>query len=233
MRLSREEKLRFLRALEEDEEFRLAVAGAIGFREILEELRELRRKSIEQDKRLETIGKKLLEHDKRFEVIERKLLEHDKRFEAIEKKLLEHDEKFRAIMEEIRRIWEEIADIKRRLSHVEDNLGALSESVYAKFFLDMVVYEASATGDRIERWERNARIDDADIDLLITTRRRVYVVEVKVKPRHQDVGALLAKAELVARHYRGREVVPVLSGTRIGREVAEYAASKGVMVVQW
>jgi hypothetical protein len=42
MTLSREEKLRFLRALEEDGEFRLAVAGLLGLREVLEELRRLR-----------------------------------------------------------------------------------------------------------------------------------------------------------------------------------------------
>ena len=81
-------KRKVLKLIEEDEEFRLAIAGAIGLREILEELKWLRRKS--------------LEHDKRFEAIERKLLEHDRRFEAIERKLLEHDEKFRTIMEEIK-----------------------------------------------------------------------------------------------------------------------------------
>ena len=42
MALSSEERRRFLRALEEDEEFRLAVAGLLGFREILEALREVR-----------------------------------------------------------------------------------------------------------------------------------------------------------------------------------------------
>ncbi len=193
----------------------------------------IERKLLEHDKRLEAIERKLLEHDKRFEVIERKLLEHDKRFEAIERKLLEHDEKFRSIIEEVRKIWEEIRGLNRRVSRLEDTLGALSESVYAKFFLDSVIYELTARGERLERWERNARIDGEDIDLLIVAERTVYVVEVKVKPKHGDVGALLAKAEVVARHYPGRRVVPVLTGARIGREVAEYAAGKGVRVAAW
>ncbi len=109
--LSVDEKKRFLRALEEDEEFRYAVAGKLGILEVLkrldrieEELRKLWMKSLEHDKRFKAIEKKLLEHDKRFEeinkrfeAIEKKLLEHDKRLEAIEKKLLEHDKRFEAI----------------------------------------------------------------------------------------------------------------------------------------
>jgi hypothetical protein len=42
--LSPEEKRRFLKALETDEEFRLAVAGLLGLGEILRELRDLRRR---------------------------------------------------------------------------------------------------------------------------------------------------------------------------------------------
>jgi len=40
--LTPEEKRRFLKALEEDEEFRMAVAGTIGLGGILEELKRLR-----------------------------------------------------------------------------------------------------------------------------------------------------------------------------------------------
>ncbi|BES81695.1 hypothetical protein [Pyrodictium abyssi] len=223
-------KQRFLELLKRDEEFRLAVAGLIGLREILEELRRLREDS---NKRFEALERKLLEHDKRFE-------EASKRFEAIERKLLEHDEKFRAVIEEIKKIWEEIEKIwrelremNRRVSRVEDLLGALSESVYAKFFMDTVLYELAGRGERLEHWERNARVDGEDIDLLLVAERTVYVVEVKVQPRHSDVAALLAKAELVARRYPGKRVVPVLTGTRVGREVAEYAQSKGVVVAAW
>ncbi len=196
---------RILKLIEEDEEFRLAVAGAVGLRELLEELRWLKRKS----------------------------LEHDKRFEAIEKKLLEHDRRFEAILEEVKKIWETLSEHNRRIARVEDGIGALAESMYSKFLLDAVLYELMARGERLEYWERNARMDDEDVDLLIVAEKSVYVVEVKVKPKHSDVGALLAKAELVERKYPGKRVVPVLTGARIGREVAEHAAAKGVRVIAW
>ncbi|BES81021.1 hypothetical protein [Pyrodictium abyssi] len=254
MSLSAEEKQRFLRALEEDKEFRLAVAGLIGLREVLEELRWLRRKSLEHDKRFEAIErkllehdkrfealeKKLLEHDKRFEALERKLLEHDKRFEAIERKLLEHDEKFRAILEEIRRIWEriegierELREMNRRLSSLEPTLGALTESSYSRFVWDELREEIVGRGERLLQRHRNARLDGEDIDLLLVTDRTVYVVEVKVKPRHSDVAALLAKAELAARHHPGKRVVPILAGAIIGTELEDYALQKGVKVYSY
>ena len=259
--LSEEEKRRFLRALEEDEEFRLAVAGLIGLREILEELRLLRRKSLEHDKRFEALERKLLEHDKRFEVLERKLLEHDKRFEAIERKLLEHDrrfeaierkllehdrrleaierkllehdEKFREVVEEIRQIWRELREVNRRLSSLELAVGALTESSYSRFVWEELREEIVGRGERLLQRRRNARLDGEDVDLLIVTDKTVYVVEVKVKPKHSDVAALLAKAELAAKRYPGKRVVPVLAGAMIGAEVEDYAREKGVKVYSY
>ncbi|BES81836.1 hypothetical protein [Pyrodictium abyssi] len=185
--LSDEElKQRLLRLLEEDEEFRPAVAGLVGLREILEELRWLRRKS----------------------------LEHDKRFEAIEEKLSEHDGK--------------LDEINKRLSNVEMSPGALTESLYARMIWEDLREEIRETGEKILHRQRNARLDGENIDLLLVTDRAVYVVEAKLKPKIGDVGALLAKAELAAKHYPDkRRIAPVLAGAMIGAEVAAYAARKG------
>jgi len=69
--LTREEKLRFLRALEEDAEFRYAVAGAIGLLSVLEELRKLREnfnRFVEiEERRWEGHTKILGEHTRRLE----------------------------------------------------------------------------------------------------------------------------------------------------------------------
>ncbi len=233
-----------LELIKTDEEFRLTIAGAIGLQNILEELRriheDIRRlwlKSLEHDKRFEEINKrfeaierKLLEHDKRFEeinkrfeAIERKLLEHDKRFEeinkrfeAIEKKLLEHDKKF--------------DELNRRVSRIELELGALAESFYSRALLEDIREEARARGEKILSWKRNARVDESDIDLLIESDRSIYVVEVKVKPKHEDVGVLLAKADVVKEKYPDKNVVAILAGAMIGREVEEYARRKNILV---
>ena len=69
--------------------------------------------------------------------------------------------------------------------------------------------------------------------MLVVTSERVYVVEVKVKPGWEDVGILLAKADIVADRYPSLSVVPILAGALISRRVEEYAVSKGVKVYKY
>ncbi len=244
-------KREVLRLLEEDEEFRLAVAAKLGLLEILRELREYGRRFDEilerMDRREEYIRRiwaKLEEHDRKFnEILEelrghrKKLEDHDRKFEAIlvelrehRKRLEEHDKKFNVILEEIRRIWTKLEEHDKRLSRIEMGLGALAESFYCKALWDDLKEELASRGERILRRRRNARIDGVDIDLLVETDKSIYVVEVKVKPGHPDVGALVAKADLVRSRYPGRRVVAILAGALIGREVEEYARSRGVEV---
>ncbi|MEL9991521.1 MAG: hypothetical protein QXP98_06960 [Thermoproteus sp.] len=100
MGLSVEEKKRFLKALEEDEEFRLAVAGLLGLREVLEEIRKLRedfnRYIAESEKRWE-------ENEKRWEENERRWQENEKRWEENWRRWEENERRW----EENWRRWEE------------------------------------------------------------------------------------------------------------------------------
>ncbi len=193
----------------------------------------IERKLLEHDKRFEAIERKLLEHDKRFEAIERKLLEHDKRFEAIERKLLEHDKRFEAIEVKLLEHDKKLDEVIRRVNRIELELGALTESFYSKAFIDDLKEELKAVGEKIIRRKRNARIDEEDIDLLIETDKTVYIVEVKVKPKHSDIGVLLVKTEIARKHYPGKQVVPILAGTMISRDVEKYAENKGVKVYSY
>ncbi len=284
--LSREEKERFLRTLEVDEEFRLAVAAKLGILEILNELKRLRedlnkiveillehdkrlsriedelkeqRKNIEEirrileehdkrlrehDKRLERIEERLKERDGRFDRIERKLAENDERLRKIEEKLKEHDERFNRIEkklaehdERLSRIEKKLEEhdkrfnkIEKRLSRVELELGALAESFYTKALLDDLKEELRERGERILMRRRSYRIDDKEIDLLLETDKAVYVVEVKVKPRVEDIGRLLSKVELVSRKFVGKKIIPILVGALVGRDVEEQARLRGIEI---
>jgi hypothetical protein len=93
--------------------------------------------------------------------------------------------------------------------------------------------EIKASGEKIILRKRNARIDDEDIGLLIVTGKKVYVVEAKIKPKHEDIGRLLAKADVVRKHYRGKEIITILTGSMIGSEIEEYAKMKGVKIYRY
>ena len=66
------EKAKLLELLEKDEEFRLAVAGLIGYREILERLEE-------HDRKFEEIMREIKRINERLEELYGILAEHNKR----------------------------------------------------------------------------------------------------------------------------------------------------------
>jgi chromosome segregation ATPase len=122
---SAELKRRILRLLREDEEFRYAVLGMVGygellkraeehdrkFNEILARLEEHDKKFVEIIAKLEEHSKRFEEHDRKFNEILARLEEHDRKFEEIVARLEEHDRKFAEIMarlEEHDRKFEEI-----------------------------------------------------------------------------------------------------------------------------
>lgn len=115
------------------------------------------------------------------------------------------------------------------MSRIESVTGGLAGAVLSRIFLE----ELAARGFKVGRAERNYRVKEEDVDMLVEAEKDgrpvLFVVEVKVRPKHSDVGALLAKAHLVKAEARA-EVKPVLAGVWIGAEVEAYARSQGVEV---
>ncbi|MEM4942822.1 MAG: hypothetical protein QXG46_05830, partial [Ignisphaera sp.] len=119
----------------------------------------------------------------------------------------------------------------RRVSNLELVVGALTESTYARYVYEDLEKELVHRNERIIKKIRNARIDETEIDLVIETDTLVYVVEIKVKPRHEDIGALLAKIDLVKKNlYPDKDVVGIIAGALIGREIEVYAKEKNIAV---
>ncbi|MEM1920869.1 MAG: hypothetical protein QW135_06785 [Ignisphaera sp.] len=215
--LTKEEKLKFLKALEEDTEFRYAVAGALGVLEIM--------------KRLDAIESRIEEHSKRIEELTKKIEEHSKRIEELTKKIEEHSKRIGDVVQVLMEYSMKIDELSRRVSNLELVVGALAESTYARYVYEDLEKELVHRNERIIKKIRNARIDETEIDLVIETDTRVYVVEIKVKPRHEDIGALLAKIDLVKKNlYPDKDVVGIIAGALIGREIEVYAKEKNIAV---
>ncbi|ABP50840.1 MULTISPECIES: hypothetical protein [Pyrobaculum] len=244
MSLSAEEKRRFLKALEEDQEFRYAVAGLLGLGEVLNELRRLREdfnKYVEKsERRWRQNERRWKENEKRWkewfdtwkkflEDYERRWQENERRWEEERKRWETWYEAWKEFLEDYKRRWE---DANRRFSRIEETLGAVAESQYTRYVWEDLKEEIKARGELVIRRVRNAKVDNVDVDLLVETDRRVYVVEVKIRPKIDDVGALLAKAEVV-KAALGKEAVPILTGTWIGDDVEKYARGKGVLVFSY
>lgn len=219
MSASAELKQELLRLLREDEEFRLTVAGLIGLDSILGELRKLREDFLVFVKEQEERWK---ENNKRWEELNRRWEENNKRWEENWRRWRENDKK-----------WEEafkrFEELEKRVSRVELSLGALTEVTLTRYAWEDVREDAKLRGEEVTARLRSVAVEGFEVDMLVETNRRVYVVEVKVRPTVDDVRGLLAKAEVVERKY-GKQVVPVLVGALIGDDVRAFAKSKAVEV---
>ncbi|MEM1694319.1 MAG: hypothetical protein QXU96_07260 [Ignisphaera sp.] len=242
--LSKEEKLKILKTLEEDVEFRYAMAGALGVLEILKRLDTIESRLEENSKRLELIEKRLeehsrilQEHSKRLEEHSRILQEHSKRLEEHSRILQEHSKRLEEVTKTLNILvtkigehGEKINGLRREVSSLSLVVGALTESFYAKSVYEDIEREVLKRGEKVLERIRNARIDDVDIDLLVETDRVVYIIEVKVRPEYEDVGRLIAKIDIAKKHYPEKNIVGILAGAMIGKEIEAYARGKEIKV---
>lgn len=140
--LSREEKLRFLEALDKDLEFRYAVAGYLGLSEII--------------KRLDSIETHILnlyeEQTKIWSEIHR-LWENQNRLWEEVKALRENQEK---LWEGQNRLWEEVRELRRDQRRLRGSFEALGEALgatiehyacgFVKILLDEMGYPDASVG---------------------------------------------------------------------------------------
>ncbi len=256
--LSKEEKERLLRAVEVDREFRYALMGLLGFRELLERFTKLEERQQKLEERQQRLEERFARLEERQQKLEEGLSKLEERQQRLEERFAQLEERFAKLEERQQRLEEEFIKLNKRQQDLEEmmyrvldkvielseglervrrrqelmamELGALTESTYCRFLWEDLRWEIESSGDRVVFRRRNARVNGEDIDMLIETSRSVYVVEVKVRPKASDVGKLVAKAEIVGESYAGKEVVPVLVGAMIGEDVEEYALRKGVKV---
>ncbi|HIP65864.1 MAG TPA: DUF3782 domain-containing protein [Pyrodictium sp.] len=121
------DKEAFLRALEEDSEFRYAVMGLLGFREILERIVKLEERLVrleERFARLEEEFKKLYERQLKLEERQQKL---EERFAELERRFLELEKRFAELAERQQKLEERLARLEERFVRLEERFARLEE----------------------------------------------------------------------------------------------------------
>ncbi len=178
-----------------------------------------------------------------FSHIEDRLNELDKRLDRIESEVTSIRGDLKKLESNIDQVMRDLSDVKdvlikhdeniteilRRINNLELTVGAASESYFVYRFIQELM-----SREEIKRFERNIIINNEEIDAIIECSDKVYVVEVKIKPRISDIGALLAKMELYKiRVNISKQVIPVIIGVYIGKEVESYARRKNVYVYKF
>ena len=207
--LSKEEKLRILKTLEEDLEFRYAMAGAIGLSEVL--------------KRLDSIEAKIEEHSKVLREHSRRLEEHSKRIEELSKRIEE--------------LVKAVGELKVSVGSIGRRMGLDLEKAIINVYRDLLIGLGVRDVDKIEKFtyvdldgkffEKGTKIE---IDVYAHD-QEAYLIEVKSLLEEDDVDwfneKCKAASELIGKRVARRIVVAV----NATREALARAKELGIDVV--
>jgi len=173
----------------------------------------------------ERIKQELLAND---EKIKQELLAH---VDKVKQELLANDEKVKQeLKDEIQGVKTDlenkIKEVDRKVEATRSDLGLVAEEVYVKNFVDYL----QSNGEKVISVYRHYETSLGEIDAVIETSAKVYAVEVKLRAEASDVDDLLSKAK-VLKEELGREVFPVLTGSKINKTVRGYAKGLGILVI--
>ena len=173
----------------------------------------------------ERIKQELLAND---EKIKQELLAH---VDKVKQELLANDEKVKQeLKDEIQGVKTDlenkIKEVDRKVEATRSDLGLVAEEVYVKNFVDYL----QSDGEKVISVYRHYETSLGEIDAVIETSAKVYAVEVKLRAEASDVDDLLSKAK-VLKEELGREVFPVLTGSKINKTVRGYAKGLGILVI--
>jgi len=252
--LSKSEKERILRAVEEDREFRYALMGLLGFREILERLARLeeRQQRLEERQqrleerfaRLEERYQKLEERFARLEERQQKLEERQQRLEErllrVEERLARLEERHQRLEERQQRLEERLArleeearETRRLLLAIAHRYGVISEEGFREAM--RYVVEDILGAARVRRWEARdeegivyGRPSMVEVDVAVKDGVHV-LVEVKSRVSKGDV-AELYRVGLLYERLTGVKPRLLIVGGIIDPNVYELASKLGVEV---
>ncbi|MEM0311286.1 MAG: DUF3782 domain-containing protein [Ignisphaera sp.] len=255
---NRSTKQELLKLLKEDEEFRYAIAGLLGFGEVLkrldrheEELKKLREDFLmfvkEQEKRWEENNRRWEEAYKRFEAIENELraLREDfnrfveleerrweetyKRFEAIEKTLQFHGEKIAELAKIVGELKVALGSIGRRLGRdLEKTILSLYKDAIERFGIDVEKIEKISFRDYDGKYLQKGA--KLEIDIYISD-KATYFIEVKSFADEDDVEWFNTKCSIFAKEKNIENYKKLLIAVNMLREALERAKELGIEVV--
>ncbi|MEM2634196.1 MAG: DUF3782 domain-containing protein [Nitrososphaerales archaeon] len=175
-------KAEFLKLLRENKEFRHAIAGYIGFIEILARLEE---------------------HDKKFIEILARLEEHDKKFIEILARLNKHEEIFVKHDEELAKLREDMNKgfilLERHISALGARWGLMSEEAFREGLRGLLEREFGFTIEKWRTYDEHGKVfgypSEIDVDITVKD-EKIILIEVASHVKASDIYQFKRKAEL-------------------------------------
>ncbi|MFP3202567.1 MAG: hypothetical protein RXR43_10105 [Sulfolobus sp.] len=181
--------------------------------------------TVKQDleKEIESVKEDL---EKKIGMVDNKV---DTTKQDLEKKIEAVDNKVDTIKQYLeKKIVEGDSRLENEINKVRSDMGILAEEI----LVDKTVEKLEKEGEKVINVERGVETSLGEVDALIfTENKKVYVLEVKLKVDFNDVDVIKKKAEEIKRNYPDFQVIPAITGGRIGRKIKNYAKGSDVTVL--
>ncbi|BBG23039.1 Chromosome partition protein Smc [Sulfuracidifex tepidarius] len=203
-------------------------------KKIWEELKKLNEKFDRQHEEIVKLNEKFDRHEEEIKKIWEELKKLNEKFDRQHEEIVKLNEKFDRHEEEIKKLRIDFEEQNRknevRFSRIEQTLGDLTEATISRFFLDDLKEEIRDEGDKIISRKRRVETPNGEVDLVVETSRSLYIVEVKVRPRRDDISSLASKtANLISE----KNKVAILAGTVIKKDLYKVAEKYGVRLYEY
>ncbi len=217
--LTREEKERLLKTIEEDREFRYALMGLLGFKEVLDRIT-----------KLEERFTKLEERFTRLEEEFKKLAERQQKLEERQQKL---EEQYQELARRITKVEERLEKLDKTIIAIAHRFGILTEAGFREA-MKYVVEEVLGVA-KIEKWvyrdtEGIVYGCPAVVEVDIVVRDKEHIlVEVKSRVSRSDVSELYRIGKLYEK-VRGIKPRLLIIGGFVDTTAYELAVKLGVEI---
>ncbi len=129
-------KEEFLRLLKEDQEFRYAVAGLIGFKEVLERIdnntaaiKTLQEEVAQHSREIKTLQEQVTEHSKAIQTLQQEVAENTRAIKALQEQVAEHSKDIKALQEQVAELSKDIKALQEQVAEHGKAIKALQSQV--------------------------------------------------------------------------------------------------------
>ncbi len=223
MMLSAEEKKKILKALEEDAEFRYAIAGLIGYREILERFSKLEEGYQELRKGQQRLEERIVRLEERILKLEEGYQELRKGQQRLEERIVRLEEGYQELkkgQQELRRDYQElrgeVRSLKRTVDVIAHRFGVISERSFREGMREVLEEElGTATVTRLTMIDESGVVyghpSEVEVDVLVKDGKHI-LVEVKSRVSKADVAELHRIGLLYEKKYGIKPVLLIIGG---------------------
>ncbi|MCX8168599.1 MAG: DUF3782 domain-containing protein [Candidatus Methanomethylicia archaeon] len=219
--LSKEEKLKILKTLEEDLEFRYAIAGLIGISEILRRLNKLE----ENQGKLWENQNKLWEEIKGLRENQNKIWEEIKNLREGQNKLWEE---IKGLRNGHDKLWKEVSALKVIIGSIGRRWGLDLEKAILEIYRH-VLEERGIEPGKVEKfvyidvdgryYRKGAKVE---LDVYIHN-EKIYFIEIKSHGELEDVEWFKEKTDIVEKIIRRKSEKLIFIAVNIDKEAVERA----------